>query len=156
MRGRRVARIRRVVAQGCVSIDTVRYYERRGILPTVERRASGYRAFPPQAVERIVFVKQLQALGFTLDEVAELLRLVDAQAGTCEAGRPHAVAALKRVEEKIAALDAIRGRLSDLLRGCEGGGCSLEEFGPQVRLSRSRRSPGAQLGSLALGKATHL
>jgi DNA-binding transcriptional MerR regulator len=73
-----------VAARAGVGIDTVRYYERRGVVPPAERRSSGYRAFRPQTVERIVFVKELQALGFSLDELDQLASIVDAcNDGTC-------------------------------------------------------------------------
>src|SRR5271170_4741588 len=126
----------RVAARAGVKIDTVRYYERRGVLPTAERRPSGYRSFAPQAVDRIVFVKEMQALGFTLDEIIALLRLVDSDAATCATARPHVQSTLQRIEAKIAALTAMRDRLAGLLQNCTGGACSLEEVSPQVRLPR--------------------
>jgi DNA-binding transcriptional MerR regulator len=125
----------RVAAQAKVKIDTVRYYERRGVLPVAERRPSGYRSFQPQAVERIVFVKELQALGFTLEEIIGLLKLVDSEAATCAAARPQVEVTLQRVEAKIAAFTAMRDRLAAVLRHCETGACSLEEVTPQVRMS---------------------
>jgi DNA-binding transcriptional MerR regulator len=129
----------RVAARAGVKIDTVRYYERRGVLPVAERRPSGYRSFQPQAVDRIVFVKELQALGFTLDEIIDLLRLIDSEAATCASARPHVEITLQRVEAKIAALTAMRDRLAAVLRGCASGACTLEEVSPRVR-SVPRRS----------------
>jgi DNA-binding transcriptional MerR regulator len=129
----------RVAARAGVKIDTVRYYERRGVLPVAERRPSGYRSFQPQAVDRIVFVKELQALGFTLDEVIDLLRLVDSDTASCATARPHVQATLQRVEAKLTALTVMRDRLAAVLRDCAGGACSLEEAAPQVQF-RARRS----------------
>src|ERR1700722_4601439 len=106
----------RVAARAGVKIDTVRYYERRGVLPLAERRPSGYRSFQPQAVDRIVFVKELQALGFTLDEIIDLLRLVDSDAASCATARPHVQLTLQRVEAKITALTVMRQRLAALLQ----------------------------------------
>ena len=132
--------IGRVAARAGVKVDTVRYYERRGILPIAERRLSGYRTFEPRAVERIVFVKELQSLGFTLDEVIGLLQLIDSNTGTCAAARPYVEANLKRTEEKIAALRAVRDRLVAVLVDCEAGACSrIENVTPRVR-SLPRRS----------------
>ena len=133
--------IGRVAARAGVKIDTVRYYERRGVLPPAARRPSGYRSFQPQAVERIVFVKELQALGFTLDEIVDLLRLVDSDAATCATARPQVRTTLKRVEAKIAALTAMRERLAGVLRNCEAGACAIEEVTPQVRLPARRSLP---------------
>src|SRR5580692_1943753 len=93
-----------VAERAGVGIDTVRYYERRGVLPPAERRSSGYRAFKPQTVERILFVKELQALGFTLEELVALLRLVDTSAASCESARGYVIATLHRIDAKIEAL----------------------------------------------------
>ena len=61
--------------QGGVNLETIRYYERRGLLPKPPRTSAGYRAFDAEAVRRLRFIKQAQALGFSLKEVRELLAL---------------------------------------------------------------------------------
>lgn len=61
--------------QAGVNVQTIRYYERRGLLPSPRRRTSGYRELPPDTVRRVRFIKRAQDLGFSLDEIAELLRL---------------------------------------------------------------------------------
>jgi DNA-binding transcriptional MerR regulator len=66
-------RIGQVATRSGVSIDTVRYYERRRLLPTAARTANGYRIFTSEAVDRVVFIKQAQELGFSLDEIGTLL-----------------------------------------------------------------------------------
>src|SRR6266851_4535416 len=64
------------VARGAgVHLDTVRYYERRGLLPPPPRTAAGYRQYPPDTVRRVAFIKRAQALGFTLEEIDGLLAL---------------------------------------------------------------------------------
>jgi DNA-binding transcriptional MerR regulator len=131
--------IGKVAARAGVKIDTVRYYERRGVLPETERRRSGYRTFPPEAVDRIVFVKELQKLGFSLRDIIDLLRLVDGGAASCQGARPSVEAILLRTEEKIAALQSVRDRLASVLRACDGGGCTFEKVLPKVRLSRRAR-----------------
>ena len=68
-------RIGTAAAQAGVNIQTLRYYERRGLLPRPPRRTSGYREFPDDAVRIVRFIKRAQDLGFTLDEIEELLRL---------------------------------------------------------------------------------
>src|ERR1700676_2941039 len=68
-------RIGTAAGQAGVNVQTLRYYERRGLLPRPPRRTSGYREFPDDAVRIVRFIKRAQDLGFTLDEVAELLRL---------------------------------------------------------------------------------
>jgi DNA-binding transcriptional MerR regulator len=146
-------KIGEVAARAGVGIDTVRYYERRAVLPPAERRSSGYRAFKPQTVERIVFVKELQALGFSLDEVTALLRLVDTDSASCASARGYVVATLERIDAKIRALSATRAKLGSVLEACDAGTCEqLQEVTPHVRLplapARSRREPQAA-GSVA-------
>ena len=62
-----------VARRAQVPLDTIRYYERRGLLPVPPRSSGGYRQFSPDAVRRVTFIKRAQALGFTLEEIAELL-----------------------------------------------------------------------------------
>ncbi len=132
--------IGQVAARAGVRVDTVRYYERRGVLPPAERRSSGYRTFEARTVERILFVKELQALGFTLDELVALLRLVDTNAASCESARGYAVATLDRIDAKIQALSATRNQLASILEACNGGTCAqLAEVTPLVRLPLAPR-----------------
>lgn len=89
-----------------VNVQTVRYYERRGLLPKPKRRSSGYREYLSSDVARLEFIRRAQALGFTLSEIQQLLALrVDPRT------TPEAVH--RRVEEKIA---AVEGKISDLTR----------------------------------------
>jgi DNA-binding transcriptional MerR regulator len=135
-----------VAGRAGVGIDTVRYYERRGVLPPAERRSSGYRAFRPQTVERIIFVKELQALGFTLDELVALLRLVDTNEASCQSARGYAVATLDRIDAKIKALSATRHQLASILDACNSGTCAqLAEVTPLVRLPLAARRPGTSV-----------
>src|SRR5690348_7401849 len=116
-----------VAKRAGVAVDTVRYYERRGVLPRAERRRSGYRSFRPQAVDRILFVKELQAIGFSLDEIVEVLRLADRDTASCASVRGYAQATLDRIEAKITALTATRDRLASALAGCATGACAQIE-----------------------------
>jgi MerR family mercuric resistance operon transcriptional regulator len=127
--------IGQVAAAAGVPVDTVRYYERRGVLPPIERRRSGYRAFRPETVDRIAFVKELQALGFTLDEVIAVLELIDSNAPVCATARVYAGATLDRIDAKIRALSETRQRLASLLERCLGDPCArIAEVAPRVRL----------------------
>lgn len=120
-------KIGEVARQSGVGVDTVRFYERRGVLPRAPRKASGYRTFAPTAVERIRFVRKLQSLGFTLDEIAAMLRAVDAGATDCARERPRFEVALARVDEQMAALRTLRRRLVQKLQQCRDGSCTLLE-----------------------------
>src|SRR5262245_12296042 len=110
-----------------ITVDTVRFYERRGVLPPPARRASGYRQYSDATIERIRFAKSLQALGFTLDEIADVLRAVDAGVATCERERPRFEVVLARIDEKIAELGAIRRDLVATLKRCRDGSCTFLE-----------------------------
>lgn len=100
-----------------VGVETIRYYQRRGLLGEPARPMRGQRSYPVQYVERIRFIKRAQRLGFSLDEIATLLTL---DRGTGHR-RAHdlAVHRLAEIEVKIADLKAMRTTLADLLRRCE-------------------------------------
>ena len=111
-----------------VRADTIRFYERRGLLPKPARRASGYRDVSAAAVERIARIKQLQRLGLGLDDIASLLRDVDAGTANCARERPRFDAVIARVDEELAALRALRRELGRTLARCDDGGCLLQSF----------------------------
>ena len=117
----RAYRIGDLAAAAGVSPDTLRYYERRGLLQPSGRRASGYREYPSASVGVVRFIKQAQALGFTLVDVGELLRLrgaVGRPAAALEV-REVAVAKLRDLDERMRQLGALRGALADLVAECE-------------------------------------
>ncbi len=107
-----------------VGIDTVRYYEKLGLLPQAPRRASGYRVFDESTVERIRLIKQLQELGLSLQEIDAMLRATGEHA-TCEHESEKIRAALTRTEEKIAALVAVQAKLQGALERCTKGACTI-------------------------------
>ena len=120
-RATRPLRIGDLAAAAGVSPDTLRYYERRGLLQPSGRRASGYREYPSASVGVVRFIKQAQALGFTLVDVGELLRLrgaVGRPAAALEV-REVAVAKLRDLDERMRQLGALRGALADLVAECE-------------------------------------
>jgi DNA-binding transcriptional MerR regulator len=135
-----VLKIGEIARRAGVTVDSVRFYERRGVLPTPPRRASGYRQYSEATVERIRFAKSLQALGFTLDEVADVLRGVDAGIASCERDRPRFEAVLARIDERIAELNRIRRDLRSTLRRCRDGSCTLLET---ARRAMTSGSPGS-------------
>ena len=114
-------RIGTAAVQAGVNVQTLRYYERRGLLPKPPRRVSGYREFPDDAVRMVRFIKRAQDLGFTLDEVEELLRLRNDKRR--DRGRVRAVAErrVRQIEGKIAELQAMKKALSRLIHCCQEG-----------------------------------
>ena len=121
--------IGQVARQAGVGVETVRFYEREGLLEEPPRRASGYRQYSEQVVKRIHFIKRAQQLGFSLKEIAELLLLrVDAQS-SCEEVKWRTEAKIAEVERKMAELERMRQALLQLASLCaEQGpatGCPL-------------------------------
>ena len=104
--------------QAGVNIQTIRYYERRGFMRPAARRDSGYRLYTEEAIKRILFIKKAQELGFTLKDIARLLRLSVGSAARCQDVRKKAEAHLGNVREKIARLGSIERVLSGLIRTC--------------------------------------
>jgi Hg(II)-responsive transcriptional regulator len=111
-----------VAAEAGVNVQTLRYYERRGILPRPARMVSGYRAYPAGAVQLIRFIKRAQALGFTLDEVEALLRLRNTRRASCATVRSAAESKLADIDAKIDGLKAMKRALTTLIESCGGSG----------------------------------
>src|SRR3974390_2205479 len=104
--------------QAGVNVQTIRYYERRGLLPPPPRGTSGYRDLQPDTVRRVRFIKRAQDLGFSLDEIAELLELRGDTVRNRKRVRGVAERRLQQVERKIAELVAIRDVLRLLVHRC--------------------------------------
>src|SRR6185437_17021904 len=94
--------------QSGVNIDTVRYYERRRLVPKPSRSVSGYRKFPREMVTRIRFIKHAQALGFTLKEIGDLLSLRIESDATCRSVRSRAEAKIADITGKIRSLERMK------------------------------------------------
>jgi MerR family mercuric resistance operon transcriptional regulator len=113
---------------GC-NIETIRYYERIGLLPRPHRSASRYRLYNGSDVRRLTFVRRARELGFTLDEVRALLSLsADQREGACAEVREVAASHLADVRARIADLRAMERILADAVRRCDKGeaaGCPL-------------------------------
>lgn len=105
-----------------IPIDTVRYYERNGLLPPPARRASGYRDYHDSDIARLNFVLRAKALGFTLVEIRELLQLSDAAEGDMANIRGLAASKLQDIEQRIAQLARVRDALKGLVEACPGRG----------------------------------
>lgn len=104
-----------------VPIDTVRYYERNGLLAPADRTAAGYRQYGGIELRRLRFIRRAKALGFSLEEIAQLLQL-NAARGSRAAVRKLAEQRLADLEQKIRELSAIRDALAHLVRRCSGTG----------------------------------
>ena len=111
--------IGKLAASAGVGRETIRYYERKGLLEEPPRSEAGYRHYPPDAVDRLRFIRRAQDLGFTLAEITELLGLRVDQVSACGTVEIHARAKLVTVEEKIGDLRRIGDALKRLLEKCE-------------------------------------
>ncbi len=108
-----------VAAQAQVNTQTLRYYERRGLLPEPERTQSGYRAYTPDAVRVVRFVKRAQQLGFTLDDIEDLLHLADGGPASCEEARTMARTRIADLQQRINELAGMRDALTQLVDTCD-------------------------------------
>lgn len=119
-----------------VGVQTIRYYERRRLLPPASRRESGYREFPPAALERLRFIRRARELGFTLAEIADLLALRLDPRTTAADIKARAELKIEEIDLKLHDLQRIRQALAHLAGGCRGGHAPtgdcplLEALGP--------------------------
>ena len=105
-----------------VNVETIRYYERRGLLPAPARQAPGYRQYSQDDVAYLQFIWRAKSLGFSLKEIAALLALRVDPKTTCEDMRQQAQHKLAEVEAKIHTLERIQGALQQLIVACSGQG----------------------------------
>ena len=112
--------IGRLAKQAGVNLETVRYYERRGLLPRPPRSASGYRLFPAEAARRLRFIRRAQELGFSLSEIGDLLSLRMSRRTTSAGIRARAEAKISDIEAKIKSLDSMKKTLRKLTTACDG------------------------------------
>ena len=99
-----------------MSADTLRHYERRGLLATARRLPNGYRSYPPEALGRVLLIQRALGVGFSLDELAKLLRARDRGQPPCREVRALAARKLEEVEEQLQSLASFRSTLRTTLR----------------------------------------
>ena len=114
--------IGRLAGEAGVNVETIRYYQRRGLLAEPAKPVSGHRRYAPELVKHLRFIKRAQGLGFTLDEIASLLSLDEARA--CADTRDMAARKLELIRCKLADLTAMRKALSTLMRECDSTGAA--------------------------------
>lgn len=114
--------IGKVAKAAGLGVETIRYYEREGLLPEPDRTTSGYRAYPESSITRLRFVLRAKKLGFTLTEIKDLLRLSDGEGVQAEV-KQLTERKLTMIEERIADLQRMRDALQELSASCSGEGC---------------------------------
>lgn len=139
--------IGRLAKAAGVGIDTVRFYERAGLLPEAARTPSGYRTYGSADVERLRFVRRAKALGFSLDEIAELLELAAGQGGRAGV-KALAERRLRDLETRIRELTVFRDTLAHYAHQCSGhgavAGCPIIEAvlkNPEPEHDHATRKP---------------
>jgi Hg(II)-responsive transcriptional regulator len=104
-----------------VNPQTLRYYERRGLIAKPPRRGSGYREYSADAVRIVRFIKKAQELGFSLDEIEDLVRLRGTRGGERRRVRAIAARKIEDIDRKIAQLRSMREALDELVVSCRDG-----------------------------------
>jgi MerR family copper efflux transcriptional regulator len=122
----RMLTIGEVARSAGIGVETVRFYEKQGLVPKPARKPSGYRQYRPDAIRRIQFVQAAKEVGFTLKEIRDLLSLRVARGKTCGDVRQRALAKLADVDVKLAELKRMRDALAHLAESCTGKGPTSE------------------------------
>ena len=113
-------RIGQLASEAGVNAQTIRFYERHGLMPRPARRANGYREYPSTTIDRIRFIRSAKQVGFTLGEIAELLSLRVRRGGTCARICDRATAKAQEIEGKIAQLRRMHRVLQRMIVACSG------------------------------------
>ena len=109
-----------------VGVETVRFYEREGLLEEPDRRASGYRQYEEGVVRRLEFIRRAKELGFTLKEIKELLSLKIDPSTTCADVKQRAETKIEDIENKIRTLQRMKRSLVKVTKSCSGNGPTSE------------------------------
>ncbi len=119
----KVLTIGKVANQAGIGIETVRFYEREGLIAEPPRdESSGYRHYPEDTIARLRFVRKAKELGFSLKEIRDLLSLKAKRLGSCADVRSRATDKIEDIDQKIAVLQAMRKALTGLVEECSGKG----------------------------------
>lgn len=116
----------KLAKQTGVAVETLRYYERRGLLPPARRTAAGYRLFDPGTAQRLRFIRRAQALGFSLEEIAELLTLSDNPVKSAQEVKLLTQAKIADIDARIRDLQRMKRGLAELDHQCTGEGTTQD------------------------------
>lgn len=114
--------IGQVAERAGVGVETIRFYEREGLIEDPDRKPSGYRQYPPETIRRIRFIRRAKELGFSLKEISDLLSLRVDPGRTCADVRQHARDKIADIEERMAGLAQMKSALERLAGKCCGSG----------------------------------
>lgn len=114
--------IGQVAKQTNVTVETVRFYEKQGLIAAPQRSNSGYRQYPPETVKRVRFIQHAKEVGFTLKDIGELLALRREPGTSCADIKLRATQKIEAVDQKIRDLQRIRDSLARMIMKCSGRG----------------------------------
>ncbi len=114
-------KIGEVATEADVNVQTLRYYERRGLIPEPQRTRAGYRLYPPETIQLVRFIRRAQELGFSLAEIEQLLELRVDRVSSCEEVQELAEAKIVTIDEKVRQLSALKQALGVLIHSCQRG-----------------------------------
>jgi len=114
-------RIGQLAKETGLNVQSIRFYERKGLLPSVNRSASGYRIYKEDSIRRIQFIKHAQEVGFSLKEISELLSLKVSGNGSCDMVQQIAAEKLKQLEERLESIERMKLTLTSMMEMCEEG-----------------------------------
>ncbi|HEY8539595.1 MAG: helix-turn-helix domain-containing protein [Gammaproteobacteria bacterium] len=114
-------RIGGLAARSGTLVETIRYYERIGLMPTPPRSPSGYRQYRPEHLQRLLFLRRCRALGFSIEEIRSLIALASGPDRSCRTVRSIAERHLEDVRQKLADLRRLELALGALVESCAGG-----------------------------------
>jgi MerR family mercuric resistance operon transcriptional regulator len=118
--------IGQVARQTGVTVETVRFYEKQGLIAAPCRSPAGYRQYPPETVKRVRFIQRAKEVGFTLKDIGELLALRQAPGTSCADIKRHATQKIDEVDRKLRDLNRIRDALGRMIVKCSGTGAVSE------------------------------
>lgn len=121
-----VMNIGKVAKQTGVTVETIRFYEKQGLIEEPQRSVSGYRQYPHETVKRVLFIQHAKEVGFTLKDIGELLALRREPGTSCTDIKVRATQKIEEVDQKIEDLTRIREALARMVMKCSGRG-SLSE-----------------------------
>jgi len=119
--------IGKVATLAGISADTLRYYEKEGLITPASKTAAGYRLYTDESLRRIRFIKHAQSCGFTLSDIQELLTLKQTDNACCEDVRSLAIEKKLRIEHKLKLLQSMSRALDDLIQSCAGGETTTDD-----------------------------
>ena len=114
-------RIGQIAKETGLNVQSIRFYEREGLLPSVDRSTSGYRIYQKDSIKRIQFIKHAQDVGFSLKEISELLSLKVNPDGSCNMVQQIAAEKLKQLDERLESIRRMKLTLSSMMDMCDEG-----------------------------------